>query len=1538
MNAIARVTVLLGAAFMLGGRLPAAEIRVPEEIATIQDALDLAEAGDVVTVGPGEYLLSESLRFNRADSLTGLRNSITLRSSHGAEQTILRKSSAAVGKAMEQFILIDQGEDDTTILDGFTLESSYGDELVNGIVIRGSSPTVRNCVVVGYGVTKDGVLIEESKTPTLQHCTFLGSGFRGIRANRSEAVLESCRLVLNEAGGLGAFESQIVMRDCTVAFNELEIHGDSFSAIRLERCTIAHNRTTAFSISACELALKETIVWGNVGGTGRYLGTSEVENCCIEGLEPDPVKGIISSDPMFLGWASEEVAVSDQPGFQSALLGFRLGLSSESPCVGTGENQGNMGADLGVSDQPGFEQLTLRLGSGEFEIFNCTLTDNISLVGAGPEHTVITGEIRGLQAGCEISGMTVLGGITVFRGGGRISDCAVIGGVPGIFATESSLELAHCLIRDGGDGIQVKASNTPVSLTLSDTVIRNNRGNGILGGGSINAVFERCVVSGNSGGGVDLSDPLLGRGIPSAVFTDSEVSNNLGNGIRIMGGYLDLSNSTIARNRRSGIRIGDSMMPTMIHSTVADNLEYGIQGKAWTISDSIIWGNRFGSMTEGALENAVFNHCCVEGELALMGSDNIASDPQFCGWVQSTILVESQSALDNFLSAYSLALNSDSPCIGSGSDGANMGAEHGVCAGQVNQTASIQFGVGAFNLNGHFINPGLSLLGAGREGTEVTGQIMGCETGVTIADLTLVGFPLIIQHSEAPEIRSIRVTGVPSEAALVCLDSSAPVVSDSIFSNNKLGIQVEGESAPVFRSCLISDNEYLGANFLEGSAVFENCQFSNNGTSGARFWGSKVTLYDCLFQGNASDGIECNSWSEVELIRCQATGNQIGVDVELSSITLSHCLVNDNETKGLRWSNLLGIGAGDSVVECLDTVFTNNAVGMEIQEIDGFLVQRCLFEDNLETGFSNAHGGGDLRDCTFRGNVDSGVSQWWAQSRFTDCDFIGNLGMGLECRNSSPTISMCDFSRNLGVGMDCSGVPSPRVEFSTFRLNGQGGIKIQSSTPEFVNCTISANGVGNLHEYAVVIAGDSGDSSFLNCIIWENYGPPISDPGLGLFQYCTMDADELPAGDGNSNMDPMFAGWDDVEVHVSDQAEFESAMMGYRYSLAEGSPCIGSGAGGVDRGAWSGVVSGARNARCAILMQPGSYATVGLGLIHRVSLIGSGVGRTLLEGVLVGLCDQATIADLTLMRGGIPLDRPGTAIIRDCEMIGGTRQAWIMCGKAVAPLILDCSISGGFEGIRCWDDSRPILKGCLISGNSFGILLGARSAPAVIGCRIASNMTNGIQLDRGYTGTANIINSQVLHNGSNGLYALNGTANLVNCAFAHQARHGIYIDFSADLRLYNCTVVENGASGIFNNRGGDVPPTKIVNSIIWSPSAEATQGIGAYDISYSCIKHGAVPEGEGNINADPGLLKNRLIPASGSPCIDAGANIALPEDAFDLDMDGDLSEPIPIDLGGRPRFLDEPGVVDTGNGSAPIVDMGAFEFGGYRASTFLAMD
>ncbi|MCZ6697483.1 MAG: hypothetical protein O7D94_00965, partial [Planctomycetota bacterium] len=64
-----------------------------------------------------------------------------------------------------------------------------------------------------------------------------------------------------------------------------------------------------------------------------------------------------------------------------------------------------------------------------------------------------------------------------------------------------------------------------------------------------------------------------------------------------------------------------------------------------------------------------------------------------------------------------------------------------------------------------------------------------------------------------------------------------------------------------------------------------------------------------------------------------------------------------------------------------------------------------------------------------------------------------------------------------------------------------------------------------------------------------------------------------------------------------------------------------------------------------------------------------------------------------------------------------------------------------------------------------------------------------------------------------------------------------------------------------------------------------------------------------------------------SPCIDAADNMVVPADTADLDGDGVTTEPTPLDLDGRSRFVDDPGVADTGGGAAPLVDMGAYESG-----------
>lgn len=59
--------------------------------------------------------------------------------------------------------------------------------------------------------------------------------------------------------------------------------------------------------------------------------------------------------------------------------------------------------------------------------------------------------------------------------------------------------------------------------------------------------------------------------------------------------------------------------------------------------------------------------------------------------------------------------------------------------------------------------------------------------------------------------------------------------------------------------------------------------------------------------------------------------------------------------------------------------------------------------------------------------------------------------------------------------------------------------------------------------------------------------------------------------------------------------------------------------------------------------------------------------------------------------------------------------------------------------------------------------------------------------------------------------------------------------------------------------------------------------------------------------------------------IDAGDNCGVPQDITDVDNDGDPEEELPTDLDGSSRKVNDTGVTDTGNGTAPIVDMGAFE-------------
>jgi hypothetical protein len=214
---------------------------------------------------------------------------------------------------------------------------------------------------------------------------------------------------------------------------------------------------------------------------------------------------------------------------------------------------------------------------------------------------------------------------------------------------------------------------------------------------------------------------------------------------------------------------------------------------------------------------------------------------------------------------------------------------------------------------------------------------------------------------------------------------------------------------------------------------------------------------------------------------------------------------------------------------------------------------------------------------------------------------------------------------------------------------------------------------------------------------------------------------------------------------------------------------------------------------------------------------------------------------------------------------------------------------------------------CSFIGNSSGLDGGAvendRCSSALVGCSFFGNSANGVGGAMDNYGNSNVI--------------------VTNCTFALNS--GV------------------GSGGGMNSVSGSTPTIR--NCIFWGNTQQTAgtvadaqiflNGVSA-TVTYSCIQDdapgdGSIPfGGAANHNTDrhPLFVSTeygdlRLRP--GSPCIDAGNNAVVPADTADLDGDANTTEPLPLDLAGIPRFVDDPATINTGSGTPPIVDMGAYE-------------
>jgi len=171
---------------------PSATIRVPDDFATIQEAIDYARPGEIVEVGPGTY------RGDGNRDLDFRGNAITVRSSNGPDSTIID----CTGSEGHRGFYFHGYEGSGSVLRGFTIvgatvpgsdippdSASWSSSPVNpvgaGIYCEFSSPIIVDCIIKRCSTELGGGIGVVKGSPTIIDC-----------------VIEDC-----QAGGLGQAES-----------------------------------------------------------------------------------------------------------------------------------------------------------------------------------------------------------------------------------------------------------------------------------------------------------------------------------------------------------------------------------------------------------------------------------------------------------------------------------------------------------------------------------------------------------------------------------------------------------------------------------------------------------------------------------------------------------------------------------------------------------------------------------------------------------------------------------------------------------------------------------------------------------------------------------------------------------------------------------------------------------------------------------------------------------------------------------------------------------------------------------------------------------------------------------------------------------------------------------------------------------------------------------------------------------------------------------------------------------------------------------
>lgn len=786
--------------------------------------------------------------------------------------------------------------------------------------------------------------------------------------------------------------------------------------------------------------------------------------------------------------------------------------------------------------------------------------------------------------------------------------------------------------------------------------------------------------------------------------------------------------------------------------------------------------------------------------------------------------------------------------------------------------------------------------------------------GFTITAGNALGDPALYPHdgggglyisNGSPTLDSCTITGNSAghHGGGMLNENSSPTLTSCTFTGNAAerlgGAAANSNSNPTLTNCLIGANAtgYWGCgggmSNSGSSPILVNCAISGNS---APFWGggiynvdSSPTLINCTLtdnsaeHGSAIDNAESSNPILANCILWANTSSQIG-----GAATVSYSDVQGG------WP---GVGNIDADPLFVDPKGPDNVAGTE--------------DDNLRLlGGSACLDAGDNTAVPPSVTVDLG-----GDPRFTDDPHTPDTGSG-----TPPIVDMGAYEGpNQGFLLSTTSLAVPEGGTATFTVAlamdplgvaavtvahywGDPDITIGSGA----SLTFDSSNYG--HPQTVTLAAaEDGDHSNGEAVF------QISGLGLDSATLAATESDndnivyvdaDAPGTNNGTSWEDAFTDLQDAlsvaaaegdivnEVRVAQGTYKPAGPAGDRtatFGLINGAAIKGGYAGygssnpnARDINLYETILSGDLNGDDSPLPlhnQENSYHVVTADGTEESAILD---GFTITSGNADGLWDNDS--------GGGMLSSFGRHTVRNCTFLYNSA---IFAGGAIehdegGPTLIDCKIAdnwAGFYGggIHNSSGSSPILKGCKITNNQAE--------------------TSGGGVYNGYESSASFVNCIFTGNsaGSSGGAISNAFTNvtLINCTFAgNSAPNGEALScdsypkylWASNLVIANCVIWENGHE-IWNNDGSTIAA------------------------AYSDIRGGW--PGEGNINANPLFVDSPdgstdLHLLAGSPCIDAGDNTAVPSSVH-------------VDYDWRPRFVDDPATADTGKGTPPIVDMGAYE-------------